>query len=206
MPEGTDSQDQGEQKPVKEIEESIIIENLHLLSIQLIGEKNEELDEVTKENLLAIKMRESRIEGDKITRSIVIEYDTDSGRIKLADRVFQFGERSRLHTDLVTYGKQIEFDKDKGRWITKNPGTNTILLYQPGDMPSVEQYTAAVAGKETLLPDDRRILPERIIPEHPELIGVREQWGQSEFTNDASGDLVVLKTIQQFNKQFGPPR
>lgn len=56
------------------------------------------------------------------------------------------------------------------------------------------------------MPEDRRILPERIIPEHPELMGVREPWGQSEFTPNAHGDLVVLKTIQQFNEKFGPPR
>lgn len=141
MPEGTDSSDQGEQRPIKEIEESIIIENLRLLSIRLlgVGEENEELDRDTRRNP-AVKMRESQTEDDKSTTSIVIEYDTDSGRIKLADRVFQFGERSRLHTDLVTIGKQIEYDEGKGGWVTKNPGINTILLYQPGNMPTAKQY------------------------------------------------------------------
>lgn len=206
MSDGTNSPDQAEGFPLKEKGGDAVAENLNLLTLQLIGRGDKELNELTRRNLHAVRVGETRVEDGKTIASIKVEYDTDSGRINLASGSFEYGERSRLHTYLVTSGRQIVYDQAQGRWVTKDVGMNTILLYQPGDMPTVEQYTSVIAGDDTPPPEDRRILPERIIPEHPDLIGEHEPWGQSRYTANADGDLVMLKTIQQFNAKFGPSK
>ena len=71
-------------------------------------------------------------------------------------------------------------------------------------MPTPQMYENALTGNDESLPDDRRILPERLMPGDEHYRGPLEPWGQSQFTNNAQGDLVLLKTIQKFNSQFGP--
>lgn len=40
-------------------------------------------------------------------------------------------------------------------------------------------------------------------PSQPQLVGIKEIWGESQHASSAKGDLVILKTIRQFNEKYG---
>lgn len=180
-----------------EIEEGRILNNLHLLEARVLGETSDLTEQQRRELSAAIKLRGGMFQdnGD-LLEAITFEYDTTTGDIGLAKKDYAFGERSRINT-----------------WILKRKGKEgkEILLYQPGEMPTLTQYNEAMlALSEGRQPQhvssDRWIMPERVIPEYPELQGPREVWGQSTEPISAKGDIAVLKTIRQFNAKHAPPR
>lgn len=176
---------------LQEIDEGRVISNLRLLTLKFVEEgPPEEIDRDTKSKLLSIKEKGVIFTDNGPEAAITIEYDTRTGEIGSPDHKKFLGDSSILRTFLI-----------------ERDGKKTILLHRPGNMPSASQYATAITG-EQMGPElgNRRILPERLSPEHPDLIGVEEVWGESEFVESARGDLVMLQTIRRFNELYGPPR
>ena len=64
-------------------------------------------------------------------------------------------------------------------------------------------------GVDPLESEKRWRLPERAVPElilkyGPRIGGKIEPWGHSDLTEDASGDQVLFRTIEEFNRKYGP--
>ncbi len=195
MSEITDQPQQDEQFIGAE-EQKTIEGNVRLLELKFIEslsrEEREKLDEETQQTLLSIKdLGVELISPEVFGHSITIWYDTRTGKIGISGR--SLGDSSVLRTSLVE------------RQANGKP-TKEILLYRPGNMPSASQYDEILTGIKTG-PDlgNRRILPERVSPEQPQLKGFEEIWGQSQFVDSAKGDILMLKTIQTFNQRHGPP-
>ncbi len=181
----------------QEIEEGRIIHNLTLLEDRILGTPSDLTEKQRRENAAVIKLRGGMFqENGDLLQAVSFEYDTASGEIGLAKKPYEFGERSRINT-----------------WILKRKGQEQgeILLHQPGEMPTPAQYSevmmAMSEGREAAdVSPNRWIMPERIIPEYSDLDGPREVWGQSSQPINAKGDIVVLKTLRQFNERHAPPR
>ncbi len=191
-----------EEGHIKEHEEGTVIGNVDLLRLKFVGkQEGEVVDEGLQTDLFAISDLGVQIRGNgQREHSISITYSTASGQIQLIGAGAQFGDYSRLRTDLI----------EKPDPSVPQHFQRTILLHRSGDMPAPWQYDAALTdgegektGPDT---DTRRIMPERIIPEEPKLIGIHEVWGQSEYTPNAKGDIVMLRTIRKFNDTYGPQK
>ena len=179
---------------LEEIEEGFVLDNLHLLELKFIGQPRQDLDKQTELSLYAIKDRGVRSWEGKIEHAISIGYETRTGRIGFGPDNANMGELSRLNTDLIESQEGSETKKQ-------------ILLHRLGTMPSADQYASAITGEQVGLDmGNRRIQPERVIPDHSNLQGVTEVWGESQFVDSARGDLVMLKTIRKFNELHGPSR
>lgn len=191
---------------LKEIEEGTIISNLELLRMKFVGTKPDDpQDEKTKLSLLGIQDKGVQGIENGAQHSITITYNTRTGEI-LASTGRQFGDFSILRTDLIEKGDIIPKLVD-GVWVKPENIQRVILLYKGGNMPTSWEYDEALSGIETgPATGTRRIMPERLSPEHPTLKGINEIWGQSEFVDSAKGDLVMLKTIRKFNEIYGPPK
>lgn len=183
--------DKLEQSVRDEIDEGVIISNLHLLELKLVSDTPYwKIDKKTNERLHAIKLRESRRLENGDETGIVIEYNTKTGQIMFPTKNFETGDFSRFHS-----------------WVIQKAGTKTILLYQSPEAPPIHALNAAMMGEEDTLADEgHKILPQRIVPGQEDLMGPQEPWGKSQFVQTAHGDMVFLRTIQKFNEKFGPPR
>lgn len=176
----------------KEFDETTLKRNLELFRMEFIDNTpREELDEETIQELKAIGGGERIVNGDKIEMSIFLRYNTKTGQFQRPPKDFRLGEFSILRT-----------------YIVNDKGTNYIRLLQTGGMPMPHEYNAAMTQENDKLTEEgRKILPERILPNEPlNRQGVFEPWGQSEFVDNAHGDMVILKTIQKFNDLYGPPK
>lgn len=189
--------------PLTEQERDKILQrNLELLRLSLVPGDIQEIDAETQLLLSAISAGETRRNPDgSLEQALKVVYETGSGAIRPTTAGFLPGDFSRLITWLTVKGRATELDN--GRWVTTDPGRISIRLIQPGEGPTLSEIHTAVTGEAAPGEDNRRILPERIIPGHSDLMGPREQWGQSELTPYTQGDNVLLTTVQRFNKQFG---
>lgn len=191
-----------EKGAIEEHQDGTIIGNVALLRMRFVRERPEDvIDQQTRRDMQAISNLGTMREGDALHSSITITYNTKTGQIQLMPPGSQFGDYSILRTELIETGDIAH------RWQNEEDVHREILLHRRGDMPAVWDYDEALSGIETgPKTDTRRIMPERIIPEYPQLHGINEIWGQSKYTNGAGGDLVMLKTIRKFNQTFGPPK
>lgn len=144
-----------------------------------------------------------------ILEYIRITYNTRTGQIGSVPDQAREGEFSIIRTQVVKVGETVTFDGERKKYII-TPGKYQILLTQPGDMPVIHAYSAAIAGeKDELASEGRRILPERIDPESvkqngPNITGRFEPWGYSELVDSAAGDLKIRAAIERFNEAYGP--
>ena len=189
----------------QERDEGTVIHNLHLLSLAFVEDVDRSgLDEATRTDLHAIRNKGTSMEGGKRYNSIAISYDTATGRICLPTDDAEFGAFSQIRSELVETG-DLEPTFNGERWVRSDDIQRSILLHRRGDMPSLAQYSAAMAGEEGEVPDDRRIIPERVIPgESLDMVGLPEAWGQSEYTEKVHGDQVFLTTLRKFNQTYNP--
>lgn len=159
----------------EEVRDEIVAHNVALLEHVFILETPYwELDDETRKETNAIRRGERRL--------------VKGGRIVVPAGDYILGDYSRFNTILVTRGEKTE-------------RTFVIELLQNPSTPTLSEIGEDLTGEEGPEEKNRRVLPERIIPERPELMGPREQWGESVHAPSAEGDLTILKAIQAFNRK-----
>ncbi|HEU4966184.1 MAG TPA: hypothetical protein VFT53_01720 [Candidatus Saccharimonadales bacterium] len=133
---------------------------------------------------------------------IAIEYDTQTGEIGFdLQETEPVGAHTRLRT---SFDYKSTMYQVQGSWVTDYQSASIRLLRQSG-APTVEQLNAYVMHEEVPEPEFR-VVPERVIPEYPQLVGLHDRWGEDTYGLgiDPSGDDIVLDTLRRFNALHGP--
>lgn len=188
--------------PSQEVNEETVKRNVLLLNAALLG-RTEGTQFADQRSFPGVYRGEVRVTSSGMSdTSIVLVYRTATGQIEYPDQGFSLGEYSRLHTVLRT---DSETSQVEGRRVTANHSANIHMLLPSGSL-SVQQLNATVIGEEAP-EDERRIMPERMVPEHPRLMGLYDRWAEdsNEIGIDPSGDVTLLASLRTFNTQNERP-
>src|SRR5438105_2669617 len=129
---------------LKEVEEGRVLHNLRLLELKFTDQEAQIIDKQTRNNLLAIQQKETRLVKNGFESGIFIFYNTETGVIGWPEGTF-LGDYSVIKTVLVE--KEEQMVSTSGETALKRRETREILLYRPADFPSGAQYSAAVMGE-----------------------------------------------------------